>query len=76
MAKPPPRSMPPVLARLRRLAVASELFFALDDGMVFQIQLAMDRYAVPLTRDYLAVPSAVANRNERQPTADRRDRAS
>ena len=44
--------------------------------MVFQIQLAKDRHAVPLTRDYLAVPSTVANRNERQPAADSRDRAS
>ncbi len=32
----------------------SEAFFRCMDGMVFQLQLAKDRYAVPLTRDYLA----------------------
>ena len=58
------------------MLIASERFLALDDGMMFQIQLAKDRHAIPLTRDYLAVPSTVANRNERQPAADRRDRAS
>ncbi len=30
-----------------------ELAFRRDDLMVFQIQLAKDRYAVPLTRDYI-----------------------
>ncbi|MGD9509740.1 MAG: class I SAM-dependent methyltransferase [Geminicoccaceae bacterium] len=43
--------------------IASELFFAIDDGMVFQVQLAKDRHAVPLTRDYLAT-ATIANRNE------------
>jgi cyclopropane-fatty-acyl-phospholipid synthase len=32
----------------------SEAFFRCMDGMVFQIQLAKDRNAVPLTRDYIA----------------------
>ena len=44
--------------------VCSELFFTLDDGMVFQIQLAKDRRVVPLTRDYLAARPEPANRNE------------
>lgn len=34
--------------------VCSELFFRRQDGMVFQIQLARRRDAVPLTRDYIA----------------------
>ena len=33
--------------------VASELFFTRQEGFVFQVQLAKDRYAVPLTRDYI-----------------------
>jgi cyclopropane-fatty-acyl-phospholipid synthase len=33
--------------------VASELFFRRRDGMVFQMQLARRRDAVPLTRDYI-----------------------
>jgi cyclopropane-fatty-acyl-phospholipid synthase len=33
--------------------VGSELFFRRQDGMIFQIQLAKDRHAVPLTRDYI-----------------------
>ncbi len=33
---------------------AAEAFFRRQDGMVFQIQLARRRDAVPLTRDYLA----------------------
>lgn len=33
--------------------VASELTFRLDDQCVFQLQLAHDQAAVPLTRDYL-----------------------
>ena len=32
----------------------SEAFFRCMDGMVFQIQLAKDRHAVPMTRDYIA----------------------
>jgi len=32
---------------------ASEAFFRCMDGMVFQVQLAKDRHAVPLTRDYI-----------------------
>jgi cyclopropane-fatty-acyl-phospholipid synthase len=32
---------------------ASEVFFRRQDGMVFQIQLARSRDAVPLTRDYI-----------------------
>ncbi len=32
----------------------SEAFFRCMDGMVFQIQLAKDRNAVPMTRDYIA----------------------
>ena len=42
---------------------ASEVFFRVQDGMNFQIQLAPERQALPLTRDYLvdaerqAVPS-------------------
>ncbi len=31
----------------------SELSFRRDGGMVFQIQLAHDQSAVPLTRDYI-----------------------
>ena len=31
----------------------SEAFFRCMDGMVFQIQLAKDKHAVPLTRDYI-----------------------
>lgn len=31
----------------------SEAFFRCMDGMVFQLQLTKDRYAVPLTRDYI-----------------------
>lgn len=54
--------------------IASELFFALEDGMVFQIQLAKDRHAVPLTRDYLAAPTSFANRNE-SPERQSLDRA-
>jgi cyclopropane-fatty-acyl-phospholipid synthase len=34
--------------------VCSELFFRCQDGMVFQLQLARERDAVPLTRDYIA----------------------
>ena len=33
--------------------IVSELFFRRQDGMVFQIQIAKDRNAVPLTRDYM-----------------------
>lgn len=33
--------------------VGSEMFFRNMDGMVFQMQLAKDRAAVPLTRDYM-----------------------
>jgi cyclopropane-fatty-acyl-phospholipid synthase len=33
--------------------IGSELFFRRQGGMVFQIQLAKDRHAVPLTRDYM-----------------------
>jgi cyclopropane-fatty-acyl-phospholipid synthase len=33
--------------------IGSELFFRRQGGMVFQIQLAKDRNAVPLTRDYM-----------------------
>jgi len=33
--------------------VGSEMFFRNLDGMVFQMQLAKDRTAVPLTRDYM-----------------------
>jgi cyclopropane-fatty-acyl-phospholipid synthase len=32
----------------------SEAFFRCMDGMVFQIQLAKDRNAVPITRDYIS----------------------
>jgi cyclopropane-fatty-acyl-phospholipid synthase len=55
--------------------VASELFFSLDDGMVFQFQLAKDRNAVPLTRDYLGAAPVPANRNEWDP-AERLGKAS
>jgi cyclopropane-fatty-acyl-phospholipid synthase len=54
--------------------ITSELFFALEDGMVFQIQLARDRHAVPLTRDYLAGAASFANRNE-CPSGQKLDRA-
>jgi cyclopropane-fatty-acyl-phospholipid synthase len=33
--------------------ISSELFFRRQRGMVFQIQIAKDRHAVPLTRDYM-----------------------
>jgi cyclopropane-fatty-acyl-phospholipid synthase len=33
--------------------VASELFFRRQDGMVFQLQLAREREALPITRDYM-----------------------
>lgn len=33
--------------------VGSEAFFRAQDGMNFQIQLAKERHAVPLTRDYI-----------------------
>lgn len=33
--------------------VGTELFFSRQDGFIFQIQLAKDRWAVPLTRDYI-----------------------
>ena len=36
----------------------SEAFFRCMDGMVFQIQLAKDKNAVPLTRDYIASEEA------------------
>ncbi len=36
----------------------SEAFFRQMDGMVFQIQLAKDRHAVPMTRDYMASEEA------------------
>jgi cyclopropane-fatty-acyl-phospholipid synthase len=32
---------------------ATELFFSRSGGFIFQIQLAKDRHAVPLTRDYI-----------------------
>ena len=56
--------------------VASELFFTVDDGMVFQIQLAKDRGAVPLTRDYLAPRPEAANRNVHEEQERRLERAS
>ncbi|MFP4126692.1 MAG: class I SAM-dependent methyltransferase [Alphaproteobacteria bacterium] len=44
-------------ARFRRLwrfyLVGSELFFRRQDGMVFQLQLAREREALPITRDYM-----------------------
>jgi cyclopropane-fatty-acyl-phospholipid synthase len=55
--------------------VASELFFRIDDGMVFQIQLAKDRHAVPLTRDYLYQRPEAANRNLRAQSRRVLDRA-
>jgi cyclopropane-fatty-acyl-phospholipid synthase len=33
--------------------VGSELFFRRQDGMVFQLQLAREREALPITRDYM-----------------------
>ncbi|MDX6752537.1 cyclopropane-fatty-acyl-phospholipid synthase family protein [Geminicoccaceae bacterium 1502E] len=33
--------------------IATELFFSRQDGFVFQVQLARDRHAVPVTRDYM-----------------------
>jgi cyclopropane-fatty-acyl-phospholipid synthase len=33
--------------------IGTELFFSRQDGFIFQIQLAKDRMAVPLTRDYM-----------------------
>ncbi len=33
--------------------VASEIFFRVMDGMVFQLQLAKERDVVPITRDYM-----------------------
>ena len=33
--------------------IGTELFFSRQDGFIFQIQLAKDRLAVPLTRDYI-----------------------
>lgn len=33
--------------------VGTELFFSRQNGFIFQIQLAKDRHAVPLTRDYM-----------------------
>ncbi len=44
----------------------AELSFRREDGMVFQIQLAHDRAAVPLTRDYIAVAEAAANADARR----------
>ena len=32
---------------------ASEVFFRVQDGMNFQIQLAADRRTLPLARDYM-----------------------
>ena len=55
--------------------VCSEVFFTLDDGMVFQIQLAKDHRVAPLTRDYLAARPEPANRNETE-SAEHLDRAS
>lgn len=37
---------------------ASEAFFRCMDGMVFQLQVAKDRHAVPATRDYIAAEEA------------------
>ncbi len=42
----------------------SEAFFRCMDGMVFQIQLAKKRDAVPLTRDYIAAEEARLARAE------------
>jgi len=43
--------------RFRRLwrfyLVGSEMFFRRQDGMVFQLQLAREREALPITRDYM-----------------------
>ncbi len=33
--------------------IGTELFFSRHEGFIFQIQLAKDRHAVPLTRDYI-----------------------
>lgn len=43
---------------------ASEAFFRRQDGMVFQIQLARRRDAVPLTRDYMTEAERTALRLE------------
>lgn len=51
--------------------IAAEQFFALEGGLVFRIQLAKDRQAVPLARNDL-VKAASANRNE-CPTARKLD---
>jgi cyclopropane-fatty-acyl-phospholipid synthase len=44
-------------ARFRRLwrfyLVGSEMFFRRQDGMVFQLQVARERDALPITRDYM-----------------------
>jgi cyclopropane-fatty-acyl-phospholipid synthase len=33
--------------------VGSEMFFRRQDGMIFQLQLAREREALPITRDYM-----------------------
>jgi cyclopropane-fatty-acyl-phospholipid synthase len=43
--------------------VASELFFRRQDGLVFQIQLARDRAALPLTRDYIGAYEQTRHRS-------------
>ena len=44
----------------------AEISFRHEGGMVFQIQLAHEQTAVPLTRDYIAIAEAAAQAQDRQ----------
>jgi cyclopropane-fatty-acyl-phospholipid synthase len=48
---------------------ASEVFFRVQDGMNFQIQLAPDRHTLPLARDYMIGEEREAARAARQAAA-------
>ena len=44
----------------------AELSFRVEGNMVFQIQMARDQTAVPLTRDYITAAEAAAQAGDRQ----------
>lgn len=44
----------------------AELSFRVEGGMIFQVQMAHDQAAVPLTRDYITAAEAAAQARERQ----------
>ena len=46
--------------------IGSELSFRVEGNMIFQIQMALDQAAVPLSRDYITVSEAAAQARDRQ----------